>query len=215
VGATHSKSSASQSQLRNHQLLSNGSVNTYPQRWNPWIYNLLLGKPYNNTCFPSGPTQGYITGDHTKWDWWKTVADVVHLCTFCIWNIKDLYEEVNRGYLFTLWHNLRRWRHDTHTILGWISITHSSDDLHCVRTLGLRNRAVPSTSMFVLEFEVQIALVSHHKRATYIEGAQEQSALKSIWINEKEVTQIGMKLCNEEFSNLCFFFMFTYSVFRE
>jgi hypothetical protein len=112
VGATHSKSSASQSQPRNHQLLSNGSVSTYLQRWNPWIYNLLLGKPYNNTCFPSGPTQGYITGDQTKWG--KTAADVVHLCTVCIWNIKDLYEEVNRGYLFTLWHNLRRWRHDTH-----------------------------------------------------------------------------------------------------
>jgi hypothetical protein len=38
----------------------------------------------------------------------KTAADVVHLCTFCISNIKDLYEEVNRGYLCTLWHNLRR-----------------------------------------------------------------------------------------------------------
>jgi hypothetical protein len=68
VGATHSKSSASQSQPKNHQLLSNGSVNAYPQRWNPWIYNLLLGKPYNNTRFPSGPTQGYITGDQTKCD---------------------------------------------------------------------------------------------------------------------------------------------------
>jgi hypothetical protein len=29
----------------------------------------------------------------------KTAADVVHLCTFCISNLKDLYDEVNRGYL--------------------------------------------------------------------------------------------------------------------
>jgi hypothetical protein len=60
VGATHSKSSASQTQARNLQLLNNGSVNTYPRRWNSWIYNLLLGKTYNNTCFPSGPTQGDV-----------------------------------------------------------------------------------------------------------------------------------------------------------
>jgi hypothetical protein len=68
VGATHSKSSASQSQPRNHQLLSNGSVNTYPRRWNSWIHNLLLGKTYN-TCFPSGPNQGYIKGDQTRSLW--------------------------------------------------------------------------------------------------------------------------------------------------
>jgi hypothetical protein len=48
VGATHSKSSASQSQSRNHQLLSNGSVNTFPRRYNSWIKSLLLGKTYNN-----------------------------------------------------------------------------------------------------------------------------------------------------------------------
>jgi hypothetical protein len=120
VGATHSKSNTSQSQRTNHQLLSNGSVNTYPQGLNPWIYNLLLGKTYNNTCFPSGPTQGNIKGrysedtrpDQTRR---KTAADVVHLCTFCIIYIKDLYEELNCGYLFALWHISRRRRHDTHS----------------------------------------------------------------------------------------------------
>jgi hypothetical protein len=119
VGATHSKSSATQSQPRNHQLLSNGSVNTYPRRWNSWINNLLLGKTYNNTCFPSGLTQGYIKGDQTRSDHWdlrKTAADKVHLYTFCITYNKDLYEELNRGYLFTLWHNLRQWKHNN---LNW------------------------------------------------------------------------------------------------
>jgi hypothetical protein len=49
----------------NLALANHSSVNTYPRRWNSWIYSLLLGKPYNNTCFSSGPTQGYITGDQT------------------------------------------------------------------------------------------------------------------------------------------------------
>jgi hypothetical protein len=122
VGATHSKSSASQSQARNLQLLSNASVNTYPWRWNSWIYNLLLGKTYINTCFPSGPTQSYIKGRYSKkdtrpdqtrsdhWDLRKTAAEIVHLYTSCITYNKDLYEEVNHGYLFTLWYNLRRWK---------------------------------------------------------------------------------------------------------
>jgi hypothetical protein len=38
----------------------------YPQGWNPWIYNLLLGKTYNNTWFPSGPTQGYVKGRYSE-----------------------------------------------------------------------------------------------------------------------------------------------------
>jgi hypothetical protein len=46
VGTAHINSSAGQSQSRNHQLLSNSSVNTYPRRSNSWINNLLLGKTY-------------------------------------------------------------------------------------------------------------------------------------------------------------------------
>jgi hypothetical protein len=38
----------------------------------------------------------------------KTAADIVHLYTFCITYNKDLYEGLNRGYLFALRHNLRR-----------------------------------------------------------------------------------------------------------
>jgi hypothetical protein len=49
VGATHNESSASQSQSRNHLLLSNGSVNTFPWRYDSWTNNPLLGKTYNNT----------------------------------------------------------------------------------------------------------------------------------------------------------------------
>jgi hypothetical protein len=49
VGTIHSKPSTSQSQSRNHQLLSNDSVNMFPRRYNSWINNPLLGKTYNNT----------------------------------------------------------------------------------------------------------------------------------------------------------------------
>jgi hypothetical protein len=49
VGATHTESGASQSQSRNHPLLSNGLVNTFRWRYNSWIKNKLLGKTYNNT----------------------------------------------------------------------------------------------------------------------------------------------------------------------
>jgi hypothetical protein len=145
VRATHSKSSASQSQPRNHQLLRNGSVNTYRQRWNPWTYNLLLGKPNNNTCFPSGPTQVYITGDQTKWDWRKTAADVVHLCKFCISNIKDLYKEVNRGYLFTMWHNLWKVkaRYPQRHVLG-----NKNCHCHCFENL----RSKDNSYSFVISF---------------------------------------------------------------
>jgi hypothetical protein len=40
----------------------------------------------------------------------KTAADIVHLYTFCITYNKDLYEDLNHGYLFALWHNLGRER---------------------------------------------------------------------------------------------------------
>jgi hypothetical protein len=43
----------------------------------------------------------------TGLDLLKTVADVVHLYTFYITYNKDLYVILNRGYLFTLWGNLR------------------------------------------------------------------------------------------------------------
>jgi hypothetical protein len=49
VGTTHINSGAGQSQSRNHQVLSNGSVNTFPRRYNFCINNPLLGKTYNNT----------------------------------------------------------------------------------------------------------------------------------------------------------------------
>jgi hypothetical protein len=135
VGATYRKSSASQSQARNLQLLSNGSVNKYPRRWNSWIYNLLLGKTYKNTCFPSGPIQGNIKGDQTRSDHWdlrKTAAAVVRSYTLCITYNKDLHEELNRGYLFTRWHNLRRWKRDTHTII------HSNGQKICLCSCSLK-----------------------------------------------------------------------------
>jgi hypothetical protein len=35
---------------------------------------------------------------------------------FCILYNKDLYEDLNHGYIFALRHNLWRWRSDTHTV---------------------------------------------------------------------------------------------------
>jgi hypothetical protein len=49
VGATHIESSTSQSQSRNHPLLSNGSVKTLLRRCDSWINSPLLGKTCNNT----------------------------------------------------------------------------------------------------------------------------------------------------------------------
>jgi hypothetical protein len=50
VGTAHIESNASrQSQSRDHPLLSNGSVNTFPRRYHSRINNPLLCKTYNDT----------------------------------------------------------------------------------------------------------------------------------------------------------------------
>jgi hypothetical protein len=36
----------------------------------------------------------------------EMAADIVRLYMFCIMYNRDLYEDLNCGYLFTLWHNL-------------------------------------------------------------------------------------------------------------
>jgi hypothetical protein len=51
----------------------------------------------------------------------QSALDIVHLYTFCIIYNKDWYEDLNRGYLFALRHNLRRWKLDTHREIYWHS----------------------------------------------------------------------------------------------
>jgi hypothetical protein len=62
--------------------------------------------------------EGYQTrSDHS--DLLETTADKVHMYTFRSTYNKGLYARLNRGYLFTLWHNLRQWKLDSHRSLCW------------------------------------------------------------------------------------------------
>jgi hypothetical protein len=115
VGATHSKSSTSQSQPRNHQLLSNGSVNTYPQRWNPWVgpdgkHILLYGLPSNRLYIQGFHLCGYVFTEPLLSSWWFLGCDWLALDLLWVAPTHLMTLEVFPNFIRRdLWHQVHLW----------------------------------------------------------------------------------------------------------